>query len=171
YPFRVLMPAVDYKGMAVFSKLPIISRETLFYAPESSPILKVTFTDPSLTIFNVHTLSPVTEQWAMERDGMLAWLAPQARSISGPVIVAGDFNMTNTNPLFRDFLSQADLEDARAGNGWRPSWERGRLMIAAIDQLLYRGAVAKGFRVLDAIGSDHRPIMSRFTISKNIANE
>ncbi|MBI4090534.1 MAG: hypothetical protein HY422_00755, partial [Candidatus Komeilibacteria bacterium] len=67
YPFRVLMPAVDYKGMAVFSKLPITSRETLFYALESSPILKVTFSEPLLTVFNVHTLSPVTEQWAMER--------------------------------------------------------------------------------------------------------
>lgn len=171
YPHHVLVPEEEYRGMAVFSKLPIATHQTLFYAAESPPVLKVTFSNSSLTVFTVHTVSPVTEQWTAERNGMLAWLVPQIRSISGPVIIAGDFNMTNTNPLFRDFLFQADLEDTRAGNGWRPTWERGTLMAAAIDQILYRGVAAHGFDVLDAIGSDHNPIISRFTVSQRNADE
>lgn len=171
YPYHVLMPEVDYRGVAVFSKFPIASQEALFYAQDSSPIIKVAFSDPLLTIFTVHTVSPVTERWTAERNGMLAWLAPQIRSVSGSVIVAGDFNMTNTNPLFSDFLSAAGLEDARQGHGWRPSWERGTLMAAAIDQILYRGVAAQGFEVLDMIGSDHNPVMSRFTVSQRNAKE
>lgn len=164
YPYMFSLPATDdYRGMALFSKIPMVTHEALYFASESAPVLRVTFSDPHLTLYNVHTLSPVTEQWAAERKGLLGWLAPQIYETPGTVVVAGDFNMSNTNPLFRDFLSKADVEDARAGFGWQPSWERGTLMSAAIDQILYRGLRSTRFRVLSDIGSDHRPILGTFT--------
>ncbi len=165
YPYSIAESAETYRGMLIFSQLPIQMYDVIRFSETSAPILKVVFRAPAMTLFAVHTLSPVTEQWAVERDGLMRSLVPMLEGTDGTIIVAGDFNATIHSPALRGLIRDANLQDARRGFGWNPTWMRNTPLAAAIDHVLYRGTVEiRNFRVLSDFGSDHRPLLVDMTM-------
>ncbi len=165
YSFTIEMPYEGYQGMAVLSQLPVSAQESLSFSERTPPLLHVSFADKQLTLFALHALPPVSKSLMRERDAFLDFLADEVQSTFGSVIVAGDFNATIHGASFRSFLGKTKLRDSRQGYGWQPSWFRGTILAAAIDHILYRGDLSlSDFRVLEGIGSDHRPLLATFTV-------
>ena len=48
-----------------------------------------------------------------QRDRLLLGAAKKIGDLSGPVVVAGDFNATPLTPIFNDFLKIADITASR----------------------------------------------------------
>ena len=165
YPYFITESSETYQGMIVVSQLPIRMYDVIRFSEASAPILKVEFREPAMTLFAVHALSPVSEQWALERDGLLHSLVPILEQTDGMIIVAGDLNATVHSTAIRGLLHDANLHDARRGFGWNATWMRNPPLAAAIDHVLYRGsAEVRDVRVLPDIGSDHRPLLVDMTI-------
>lgn len=161
YPSSIELPTDDHRGMAIFSQETLGSYQVVNPSPESSPLIRVELKDRPLTLYAVHPLSPVTEDWAGQRDAYIRMIGTMAREEAGDLIVVGDFNSTIFSPLFRDMLAQGALLYGADGFGWKPTWRRGTPLAVPIDQVVYRGRMSmRGFDVLGDIGSDHRPILA-----------
>jgi len=128
YPYQILDPYDDVRGMGTVSKLP------LFPTGESLPldwvgtpqVLNVTWAGKRVTLVNFHMwaigLGPmrVIEMNARAREAHALYLTNLAgvAANDGPVVVAGDANATPQSDTYK-MLTWA-LEDAwvEAGSGW-----------------------------------------------------
>jgi endonuclease/exonuclease/phosphatase (EEP) superfamily protein YafD len=117
-----------------------------------------------LAVLGVHTLPPVSADYAARRDAQLAavadWTAEQRRHGRVPVVV-GDLNASPFSAPLRRLLEGADLVDSQRGFGLQPSWPTSlpwpRI---AIDHLLHDRALTTTARALGPhLGSDHLPIV------------
>jgi len=161
YPHVIDFSSDGYRGMVIFSKIPIQFFEQQNFSDMSPPVVRIAFAEPSFTLFTLHALSPISAVWASERDTLIQLLAQEIQDTPGTIVVAGDFNTTMHGSILRNFVKSTDLLDARSGIGWEPSWMRGTILAVALDHIFYRGNAFVGdFRVLDDVGSDHRPIVA-----------
>jgi endonuclease/exonuclease/phosphatase (EEP) superfamily protein YafD len=112
-----------------------------------------------LTVIALHAVRP--QEAGNLRDRMLGFAFERARlAVVGPVLVAGDLNVTPFSPVFNRFAALG-LRDAGLGQGWQPTWPTS-LGIAGIPidhVLLSPGIDVRQYRRLPAMGSDHRPIL------------
>lgn len=147
-------------GVAVASRYPVrlVQNHLLPSVREQRGVLQVTLDAPVglLTIFCTH--------WGLneeERQRQAARLAELVLAISGPVIVAGDFNERPNAPGVRLLLERTGLRDADAAQD--------RLTYPAdtpearIDYLFYSPALALGsVSVIPTLASDHLPLLADF---------
>lgn len=166
YPYEILRPADTYRGMAVFSKVPMTLLAEHVYSGETPLILEIDV-NGLFTLFVAHPVSPVSKSWAEQRNGAIEFLGKLVAATSGDVIVSGDFNTTIHSPVLRNFVSQAKLAVTRQGFGWKPNWMRHTPLAIAIDYIFYRPGMhfqVVDFDVMPDIGSDHWPIFARFVV-------
>lgn len=85
------------------------------------------------------------------------WIAPATEH--RPLIVGGDFNLVVESAIYRRWWGDLDNAFSLAGTGLGWSKET-RLFGVRIDHLLVGGGIAvRRARLLDAGGSDHRPLL------------
>jgi endonuclease/exonuclease/phosphatase (EEP) superfamily protein YafD len=70
----------------------------------------------------VHLSAPVTRRRAAARNQELLALAAHTAAVEGPLIVAGDFNVTPYSPYFVDWLETTGFTDSRRGRTLSISW-------------------------------------------------
>lgn len=126
YPYRILDPAVGSTGL--LSKLPIVSYKWLS-PPGGRPFLHVVVDQEGadLHIFSVHLLTPGiiwSDTFHLPRgiietglEGEVAYLLQQVAQVSEPVVVLGDFNMSDQSRAYSAMT--ASLQDGfrQAGIG------------------------------------------------------
>ncbi len=172
YPHRILIPRDDNFGIAIYSRLPIVRSETIDLngVPAIMAQLQVDETDSNdktFTVIAAHTAPPFGANASRQRNRQLAQLAEIAKSKVGPTVLMGDLNVTGWSPHFRDLLKQSGLMDSRQGIGIQPSWYGGNtgLIRLPIDHVLVsEGIAVHERRLLDDVGSDHRPVLIEFQI-------
>ncbi|MCU0878609.1 MAG: endonuclease/exonuclease/phosphatase family protein, partial [Pirellulaceae bacterium] len=78
-----------------------------------------------------------------------------------PLVLAGDLNLTEHSPYFRDLLRASGLADTRQGIGIQASWSpRVPLLSLPLDHVLVSRELAVVSRRLGPpLGSDHRPVV------------
>jgi endonuclease/exonuclease/phosphatase (EEP) superfamily protein YafD len=134
-----------------------------------------------VNLFNVHLASPHLslraalhgmpngkadlEKNAIEREDQSRELDRITRSISGPLLIAGDFNLCPDSPIFREnFREFADAFDAAGfGFGWtyRVEWTATR-----IDHILSsRQWTCRDCWLGTDVGSPHLPLIADFSMS------
>ncbi|MEZ4519246.1 MAG: endonuclease/exonuclease/phosphatase family protein [Chloroflexota bacterium] len=126
YPYQILDPGTGTTGF--LSKLPIISYEWL-YPPTNRPFLHVVVEHGGrpLHIFPIHFYSPGL-RWSGQLplpEGMyeadleegVAYLLQQIAGISGPVVVLGDFNMSDQSHAYSAITAVLDDSYRQAGYG------------------------------------------------------
>jgi endonuclease/exonuclease/phosphatase (EEP) superfamily protein YafD len=94
----------------------------------------------------------------------MAILAREVQKTSGPVIVAGDFNVTRWSSKSAS-LRHAGLTDASYGKAPGATWTRSNPLISIpIDRMLYGGdgMHCDRFEIGPELGSDHRPLIAEF---------
>jgi endonuclease/exonuclease/phosphatase (EEP) superfamily protein YafD len=89
------------------------------------------------------------------RAAALALMQPAA------TILLGDLNLTPYAPAFAQLVSGSGLQDALAGEAWRPTWQAGFWPLALpIDHVLVpRGSCVTAHEIGPYVGSDHRPLL------------
>jgi vancomycin resistance protein VanJ len=186
YPYQVGTPPVR-----ILSKYPILSSEILHLAnhPETQQRATIKFNRQEIVIYNMQATGPSVKMSTIlpfikipvykykQRFPEIQDLVKRIQKETLPVIVAGDFNMTDEN---QDYYSvQQVLQDSflKAGFGFGFTWPHGffaqRLNLkltyplCRIDYIWHsKHWVAKSSSVLAATESDHLPIAAELILLK-----
>ncbi len=119
---------------------------------------------PSLTVSGVHLMNPLYHP-AEHQKAEAEKLASTLRRFQGPVVVAGDFNMTPFSIRYGNLLRDTGLR--RAGGGLNPTWPSllAPLGLALDHVLVGRGVKNATLRSGPRLGSDHLPIVGTFSLA------
>ena len=134
-----------------------------------------------IDLFSVHLASPhpplaaallglpqgksELEKNVVDRELQAQQLHRLAQRASGPLLIAGDFNLCPDSPIFREnFYELADAFDtAGFGFGWS---YRGRWTAVRIDHILSNQAwICRRCWLGPSVGSPHRPLIADFSLS------
>jgi len=170
YPYHVQTPNVRY-GLVIFSRTPLSEVEHLQNPAQVTRITraKLRWRDTQITIIGAHLTWPMRPALARERAKELDMIADRVQRESGPVLVAGDFNLTPWSRFFARFVERSGLADCALGHGIHGSWPS-QVGIARIriDQCFAsRHWSASSVSVGPTLGSDHLPV----TINLELASE
>jgi endonuclease/exonuclease/phosphatase (EEP) superfamily protein YafD len=167
YPWHFEVADEKHVGLALYSRLPLRNaRVQQLPGERSTPAIAATLEAPvgDVEIVLVHPIPPIGAQLLRRRNQQIAALAEFARGWRGPLVMAGDFNVTMWNDGYRPLAEAAHLHNARAGGGIRPTWPAIGPLGVPIDHVMATPDVKlRGFRVLEGIGSDHLPIRAEFS--------
>lgn len=126
YPYRILDPAGGSTGL--LSKLPIVRYEWL-RPPNGRPFLHVVVDQAGakLHVFAIHFQTPGILWWerlplprGLIETGLeaeVAYLLPQVAAVSGPVVVLGDFNMSDQSGAYSAMTASLQDSFRQAGIG------------------------------------------------------
>lgn len=175
YPYQVHYPKLPVHGVSLLSRYPIVTEELFLPLPDSMNYLRaeVNIDGEPLTVYVVHPSPPthVTLPFSYNsdhRDTAITILHDEYLAHeNGPVIVLGDFNMSDLSDPYRVMNANFDDAFATAGQGLGFTFPANRPMVAMprllrIDYVWYNDHVA----ALDArVGgdsgtSDHMPVVA-----------
>jgi len=183
YPFRVEGMRDHAFGEAIYSKIAFVSEPELYphegiraqgslvgraggdvgiWDPQIRAVIE--FGGSEIVLQNVHYAPPIHTSYLLEQRIMTRWLCDWLSHESRPVIIAGDFNCTQTSVNFDD-LCRAGLIDSRAAasRGWAGTWPAAGLpsvLPVAIDHVLVRGLQCEFSQPGANIASDHLPLLA-----------
>jgi endonuclease/exonuclease/phosphatase (EEP) superfamily protein YafD len=170
YPQRVLLPREGPFGIAVLSRLPLLEHRAIDLYGTPAVEARIALPDGrALRLVGVHLRSPTSPERAAQRNAQLAALRPLVAAHAGPLIVAGDFNVTPYSPIMSDWLEQTGLEDPRRRHGFGMTWPTFMPLLGVpIDHCLLSGhfVVAEQYQG-PAFGSDHYPVITRIGLRGN----
>lgn len=126
YPYRILDPAVATTGL--LSKLPVVSYQWLT-PPHGRPFPHVVVDQGGAHwhIFPIHFYPPGILWWERlhlprglieaDLEAEVAYLLQQVAAVSGPVVVLGDFNMSDQSRAYSAMTSRLQDSFRQAGMG------------------------------------------------------
>lgn len=166
YPYSYLEAGL--RGAVVFAKWPIRQAEVIDLAQTGVPTAKVVveWQGTPVTLIGTHLDWPIgAENWRL-RNAQLQALGTLASAETGPLLIAGDLNVTPWSPYFRRLLEGAGLKDCAAGHGIAGSWPARLSWIGIrIDHCLAsRHWSSVEVSVGPRLGSDHLPVIAELTL-------
>lgn len=174
YPYFKKVPLENTYGMHFYSKLKVLRLQVNYFVANDMPSIEADLLsneDVVFTVFGVHPAppSPTQEPNSKQRDGELLALAKKVKKLNRPSIVVGDFNnvaWAKSSVLFR---KTSELLDPRIGRGFVSTYHAKYLLLRfPIDLFFHSPQIfVEDFKTLEAIGSDHLPLYSRFFIKPN----
>lgn len=168
YAYHFEAPDEHFVGLALYSRYPLDDARILKLPDElSTPAIAATLKAPGgdVEIVLVHPMSPESPEAIRRRNEQIRALATYAAGVRGPLVMAGDFNLTMWNAGYRPLVETAGLHNARQGYGVGPSWPALGKLGVPIDHILGTpGVHFRNFRVLGPVGSDHLPVRAEFTV-------
>jgi endonuclease/exonuclease/phosphatase (EEP) superfamily protein YafD len=157
FPHNRKFPAPGPAGIGLWSRYELESGATI--AIGRRPAIEARVRGPSsvFTVIGVHLSAPVTRRRAAARNQELRALAARIAAIEGPLVVAGDFNVTPYSPYFAEWLETTGFEDSRRGRTLSASWPT---MLPVVGIPIDHVAVNDGFAIvshrrLPNFDSDH----------------
>lgn len=163
-------------SLATFSRYPLTSQAVKVKGSLQKTLVQTPF--GVVTVYNAHFLRTVLTRrnnWQKLYDQVTQVLSEEIAKTAGPIILGGDFNMTDQTQTYRLLRQQLKNAHQEAGRGFGftfPSSTR-RLKgtitlppLVRIDHLFYSNhLLARSAATLpDAGGSDHFPIVAEFTL-------
>lgn len=172
YPYRAVVPREDYRGMALYSKLPILSDSIEFLSAGATPSIMATLlldnaSQTEFILIATHPLAPVSGSYYASRNAQLSAIAAKAEKLNdNPLIVAGDLNTTLWSKHYKILEEQGSLANARTGFGVAPTWPSLFSVFGIpIDHVLISEHFAvEDFRIGSNTGSDHLPIIAKLRL-------
>ena len=165
-PYHMGQALPFYLGLLVYSKQPLQNpRVELFGTEQNISLLgTLSFNDRPLSLIATHPLPPIRADLFHHRNQQLFAIGEYARSLAGPVLLAGDFNVSLWSPYYRQLERRSRLHNARRGFGILPTWSPlhpSWMLSLPIDHaLVSKELVATRVEVGPDIGSDHRPLIA-----------
>jgi endonuclease/exonuclease/phosphatase (EEP) superfamily protein YafD len=159
-----------WADVAIFSRWPILQAQTIELTPGGARAaqLRIDWRAQPITVVGVHLHWPVGANNVRQRNAALHALAALARDTPGPLLIGGDFNITQWSAVFDAAFATAPLQDCARGQGLVNSWPSFFPPAAIrIDHCL----ASPHWRVLQvsagpALGSDHRPVLSELVLQR-----
>ncbi len=150
-------------GVLLMSRVAFTATNALSVDPRAETMLhaRLPAGARNVDLFAVHANWPLGRRTSEFRNRQLEALADHAAREGGPVVIAGDLNVTPYSPRFRDLIDRGRLRSA-AGRQWAPTWPTWFPPAAIqIDHVLVSSDVGvRGFETGPRVGSDHLPIVA-----------
>lgn len=164
YPHVFHSPGGRWRGMAIFSRLPLKNvHEIVFNNPLSPSIVcEVEAGSQTISLVCTHPWPPIGEEMTSSRDEQLRLTGDFAGGLPRPAMIIGDLNTGMWSPHYKEFERRSGMRNARQGFGIiathpmnEPFYPR-----VPIDHVL----VSDDFMVRDvrrgaACGSDHAALI------------
>ena len=176
YRYRITEPSDDGNfGIGLWSKLPLQDEQIFHLTVPLVPSIsaQVIWEGQPVKLFATHPIPPMNSRYFQARNRHLELLAQRIGkqdqgSLEGSTIVVGDLNLTPWSPWYGKFVEDAGLRDCISGDqmaSLTPTWYRWPLFPFGL--VLDHGFCGGGLRcsnrkVLEDIGSDHRPVLLEF---------
>lgn len=165
YPHYHIEPS--RMGAAVFTKWPVLTAESVPLARGGAIAARVMldWRGTPVSVLGVHLNWPMGPRNSEFRNQELTALVKFSKTQPGPLLVAGDFNLTPWSEYFSDALEESGLQDAARGFGLARSWPSQFAPAGIrIDHCLlsphWRSVSA---RIGPWLGSDHLPLIADVT--------
>jgi vancomycin resistance protein VanJ len=189
YPYQALHPQrYANSGQGILSRYPIVAdkywRDRMFPDSLGNQRAEIDFNGPRITLYNMHPLRPVLRGLSFDdrqRRQTVTSLLELTKQDNGPILIVGDFNMTDQTEDYRRIA--ASFSDTYREVGWgmgftfpdadpvTPSKQKIRRMIQfplllRLDYIFHTDA----FQALEANvwpesgGSDHHPVYARLAL-------
>ena len=150
-------------GIALFSKLPLVSVTHIDSPPLAHPTIIATLRlgEQLLNVVATHPTIPVSRELFRDRNVQLDSLHEILATLEGPTMLIGDLNTSMWDMNHRAFEERSGLRNARRGFGVTATWPTFMpFAMIPIDHVL----VSDDIGVLDVhtgprIGSDHLPLV------------
>ncbi|QDK80370.1 endonuclease [Spirosoma sp. KCTC 42546] len=179
HPYQILYPLENTYGLLLYSRFPIRHHELRFLIQDDIPSVYAQLELPSgqlIHFYGVHPMppSPTEHYRSTERDAELLLVGKEARTKSGPVIVAGDLNDVAWSHTTRLFQRISGLLDPRVGRGLFNTFHAGYFFLRwPLDHVFVSGHFQlRAIRRLPNCGSDHFPMfISLAYVAKSVEAE
>jgi endonuclease/exonuclease/phosphatase (EEP) superfamily protein YafD len=107
--------------------------------------------------------------WPSDQWWQIGRLAAPMAAISGPALVAGDFNAVSWSAAVAAMANAGGLDIVDPiGASWfhrlAPEWLRPWLGLEIDHVMVKGGIVVHSARILDDVGSDHAPVLVEFSL-------
>lgn len=176
-PYSIVKANPYNLGIALYSKRPLEKASFAFLGTTQNPSIvgKLNINGQILSLVAAHPPPPIKSALFKGRNQQLEAIGKYIKSLSTPVLVMGDLNITMWSPYYKRLMSQTGLKNARQGFGIVPTWPVKtnyppyskmpvlftRLFSIPIDHCLISPdiKVAK-IRAGSSVGSDHRPLIT-----------
>jgi endonuclease/exonuclease/phosphatase (EEP) superfamily protein YafD len=122
FPQHHKFPSAGPRGIGIWSRHELESSTTFALGRLPAIEARVRFPQGVVTVIGAHLNSPVSRRRAAARNAELRELALRSVAVEGPLVVAGDFNVTPYSPFFVDWLAESGLTDTRRGRTLSISW-------------------------------------------------
>lgn len=170
YPRRLDKPLDNYYGMALASRVPVVSARMVANTSANTPTLYATLrlvNGASTEFVGLHPRPPIPGQSTKTRDENISRAGSVTPDRLAEVVVMGDFNDVPWSRTTRKFVRDGGYNDPRIGRGTYPTFPATRTWLGwPLDQLMVKNAVSvKSFEVLDDVGSDHRPVKATLCVA------
>jgi len=163
YPHRHIIPRYDFFGIAVLSRIPLDSIETIASPPHGFPTLvaRITLDNAPITLISTHPMPPMTTLNYDARNTQLASIAELVNGVRGARVLIGDLNTAMWGEHYRQLVASTGLRNVREGFGTLPTWPTFMpfAMIPIDHCLVSKELLAGDVRLGAGIGSDHRPLV------------
>jgi endonuclease/exonuclease/phosphatase (EEP) superfamily protein YafD len=114
----------------------------------------------------IHTRQPIVTArgWHQDLDRIREWQL--AQPTDQPLMLAGDFNASQSHPAFRSMLEGLTDAHRATGGGWVRTWPQGRRIppFVQLDHILGRGLTATDAGVVPVQGTDHAAVWATVTL-------
>lgn len=168
YPYRLICPAHSYiGGVAILSRRPILEVDTGCSRGRALALATIDFDGRTAQVAALHLGWP----WPFGQDRQVDKLAPMLAGLGPRVVLAGDFNATPWSRTVRTLAAAGGLKLAQwVGPSYLdrrvPGWLR-PLVGLPIDHVMTKGDIVAGRTTrLEAVGSDHLPVLFEFAIAE-----
>lgn len=170
YPYHLERAAPGAYGIALYSRYELASIKPFALGRSVAIEAQVVSPQGRFTLIGVHLRSPTSGWRAGSRAYQLGELAEHRETVSGPLAITGDFNITPYSPLFSDWLAETGLSDSRRGRTLSTSWPT---FLPVLGIPIDHCVVSDGIRVvahrrLAAFGSDHYPILVELALAPEV---
>jgi len=166
YPHAARHSSAGNFGIALYSRMPLEDFEWVTLSESNQAIAARMRVDGELvTVVGAHPFPPMGPRGSELRNRQLDQLAKYVSTLSGPVIVAGDLNITPFSPYLDEFLAAAKLHDPRRGQGLLTTWPANRLPLRIpIDHCLISDGLTARLSTGPDVGSDHLPVVAEIGV-------
>lgn len=171
-PYSFGQPNPYNLGLMVYSKQPLIEPEIQFFGAEknTSVVGQLAIAGKTISLIATHPLPPAKASFFHLRNRQLEQISQYIKTLSMPVVMVGDLNLSMWSPYYRRLINRTGLKNARQGFGVLPTWPtRGTFIIPTaiaglfsipLDHCLLSPELrVTNIRTDGDTGSDHRPVM------------
>ena len=173
YPYHL---RADKLEIEVYSKLPLPQPEIKLYGTyRGLVIIGLQTEDRKFKFIATHAYPQLyfgDEGWQIRNQHLEVGIGEYIADLKQPVIVMGDLNVSMWSPFYHSMIKRSGLHNARQGFGILPTQStlapQFAALAAPIDHCLVSSEIqVKNFKLGQAIGSDHLPIVAELLIPQS----